>query len=251
MNNIFHPEGSNLFAAEKNIIRLRAIEAIRVLYYAEEIKKYSLTVARSKYPTELANGTKNVYHKMWKLFVTDGVLTDAESIEIQELIDYRNNTAHDVDMLFTDLSKTSYAKYNDTKYLSNACSRLVKYRALINDRIIDVGGYIITISMRPLAFQTTDRFLLHESRRLRKLVSRQTVAFTDNIKSINASIKKLPNHIIQKLSCFDLKRNNGTLTPKALGLISELKNHGIQDYGIGHLLKIRVRSVRRHTKKMD
>jgi hypothetical protein len=100
------PLGSTLPALEQNVLKLRAMEMLLVLFYAEELKRDVLDCIQTTdglmsrlrgsqaSPERVPKGTKNPVDKALKALIADGVITAAEKAELIQLIDYRNVIGH-------------------------------------------------------------------------------------------------------------------------------------------------------------
>jgi hypothetical protein len=106
----YHPRGRQLPALERNILKYRAFEMVLVLFRIEHLKNFVLNSVRATYPGRFPPGAKNVYRSAWTVLVADGVITQAESSEIQHLVDYRNAIAHNIHHLTSDLSRDPVAE---------------------------------------------------------------------------------------------------------------------------------------------
>jgi hypothetical protein len=110
------PLGSNLPGLEQNILKLRAMEMVLVLFYAEELKREVLNLiqttddfrdrlhSRNAQKPRVPTGTNKAVEKALKALVGDRAITVAQKKEIVELIDYRNTIAHQMHNLLLDLS---------------------------------------------------------------------------------------------------------------------------------------------------
>ena len=113
----YHPKGTQLPALERNILKYRALEMVIILFEVENLKNFVLNavqgtdkVLREPGKQRIPEGAKNKYKKAWTALVSDGVLTQCESAEIQRLIDYRNSIGHRLHELTYDLSRETIAE---------------------------------------------------------------------------------------------------------------------------------------------
>ena len=80
---------------------------VLIVFYIEDMKECVLSCIRAAEQTffkgkeRLPEGTKNLYKRMWKIAVKDGIISDDERIEIEGHIDYRNTIAHAIHDLTT------------------------------------------------------------------------------------------------------------------------------------------------------
>lgn len=172
--------GRRLYALEKNILKFRAFEMVLILFYAEGIKQFALDAIRStdqwrETAERIPLGTKSIYRKVWKLLVCDGVLTQAESDELQCLIGYRDDVAHRVYQLTADISRDpglrDFADALTTKYNCDARRRLKQFRQTLSTRMS--SRYVLSISFDGLLFDAAESTYQKELERLHKKISRQ------------------------------------------------------------------------------
>jgi hypothetical protein len=119
------PLGSQLPVLERNILKLRAMQMLLVMFYAEELKRKVRDLKR------VPKGTKKAENKTLTALVVDRSITDVEKTEIVKLIDYRNVIGHQMHNLLADVSPERVAREIVTyapdclkKYDYNAVERL-------------------------------------------------------------------------------------------------------------------------------
>ncbi len=110
------PRGSHLPALEQNILRYRAIEMVLALFYAEDLRKAIIGCVqttdrlRNRLDDKVGQhervpaGAKKPLQKALKALAADQVFTEDEMIQIEKLIDYRNDIAHRLEELNADIS---------------------------------------------------------------------------------------------------------------------------------------------------
>ena len=115
----YHPKGKQLPALEKNILKYRAFEMVMILYYIEDLKSFVLESIKntdkimSNYGEKnkrIPDNSKKKYQKVWAILVSDGIITQEESKDIQRIIDYRNVIGHKIHQLTYDLSREPVAQ---------------------------------------------------------------------------------------------------------------------------------------------
>ena len=89
---------SSLLALEKNILKYRAIQMILLLHQVESLRSFVLgtikstnSIVRGKIKHRIPDGTKNPLKEAWKILVEEGVITEDESKDLQNIIEIRNN----------------------------------------------------------------------------------------------------------------------------------------------------------------
>jgi len=92
------PLGSKLPALEQNVLKLRAMNMMLVLFYAEDLKRTVVDLIRgtdrlsgelgvSTMPPRVPSGTKNPVDKALRALVADAAITAAEKDEIVKRCD--------------------------------------------------------------------------------------------------------------------------------------------------------------------
>ncbi|WP_351088886.1 hypothetical protein [Shewanella sp. S1-49-MNA-CIBAN-0167] len=179
----FNPRGENLRALEQNILKFRAFEMVMILFYVEEIKSIALRTIKvtDKWNNLLSNkeerfpdNTKKIYKKLWKLLVTENILSTEEKDDIESIIDYRNDIAHSIEELVFDLNVDSYSKshvkFAGKKYEHGVLERLKKYKELMYKRFS--GKYVFEINMNSVLFAQAERTYLIELAKIDKKIRR-------------------------------------------------------------------------------
>lgn len=98
---------------ERNILKLRALQMSLVLFHVEHLKRF---VIGSLQETDKVLGTnrlpqgKKLLERAWKIVVEEGILTAEEAQQIQDLIGYRNDIAHEFHVMTVDLSHQEFAR---------------------------------------------------------------------------------------------------------------------------------------------
>lgn len=186
-------------ALEKNILKYRALEMTIILFHAESLKRFIVNSIRAtdelhhkfdKRPQRLPVGTKKVTQKAFKILVQDGILTQDESNELQDLIIYRNDIAHRIHQLTADIVNPGRPedrlKRLEFKYRYDAIGKFEHYRNKIERGV--QSRYIISLSLDRAFFETAERTYKEELRRLNKKITRQFEIRKRQIESQNARV---------------------------------------------------------------
>jgi uncharacterized protein YutE (UPF0331/DUF86 family) len=169
-----------LYALEKNILKYRAFEMVLVLFYIEDLKSFILhSIDASDRVTgrtqRIPEGTKNRLPKAFKILVDDGVITQAESDEIQRLIEYRNEIGHRIQELTVDVGTSEIAKtmrdLKGVKYDHYARKKLKAFRKELPRRM--QGRYVLSLSNREQMFEAAEATYEQEISRLSKRITEQ------------------------------------------------------------------------------
>ena len=185
------PFGSKLPALEQNILKLRAMQMVLVMFYAEELRREALACIR------LPTGTKNALKKSLTRLVNDGAISTAEKLEIEKLIDYRNDVGHRLQNLLLDLSPERVAREMLTytpelipRYDYDAVKRLQHFLQRF-DGFYRTHHYVVELNFNRLLFASAEKTFLTETKRLQRKILRLG-------KVRQASIKRLNNELSLK-----------------------------------------------------
>ena len=113
-----------------------------------------------------------------------GILSQEETQEIVELIDYRNIIAHEVHRLVGDIgAKSSMFRIGDylKEFRYDAVERLRHVLNVIDDRVAE-KRYVISIDMDMLVFEAAEKSYQDE---LRKLKNRIDVQYTHRVRRVD------------------------------------------------------------------
>jgi hypothetical protein len=170
---------SRLPALEKNILKYRALEMTMVLFHTESLKNFvvgSISATDNLYGRDrLKVAKENPHKRAWEILVTDGVITRAESDDIQKLIDYRNDIGHRVHLLVCDLSRKRSLRghFGSFKkdYDYEALDRLKALRTKIEEGLR--SKYVMQLSLSHDLFEDAERVFMDEIVSLRCKIDRQ------------------------------------------------------------------------------
>jgi hypothetical protein len=214
------PQGNRLSALEKNELKRRALEMVLVLFYIEDLKHFVVESIRATDRLRgLANGgrlspaTKNLYKKAWGILVDAGVLSQQESDEIAELVDYRNLVAHQTHALTADVGRYTSLRAGDdaARYNDSALERVQYFR----ERLFSEMGqkFVLSSSFRGLNFETAERTYLKELAILNRKLRRQTRVLRAEIDQANAQISVLDQSGV-------LAKLEPDIPPRSTGVVS-------------------------------
>ena len=248
-----YPRGSRLCALEENELKRRALEMVLVLFYVEDLKRFVVESIRATdqvlghtEDNRLPHGTKGLYKKAWAILVDAGVLSEYESDELQELIDYRNLVAHHTHVLTGDVSRyTSLRLANDAaRYKDNALKRVQYFHKKISS---EMGQkFVLSLSFRGLHFEAAERTYLDELAVLERKLRRQAIAARTEAEQANAVLSVLrQSGLLTKLEPGHLDQINrsGQLTDKGINCCRELFIAGASPFVVAHLMRLSLRSA--------
>jgi hypothetical protein len=252
------PLGSRLPALERAILRLRALQMILVLVYAEALKRDVLDTiqATDHFHAEqrVPKGVKNPVDKALDALVADRAITAPDKTEIVGLIDYRNAIGHQIHNLLADLGAekvvrefAEYAAANPKipKYRYDALPRLRHFRAKI-DGLYRTHHYVRTIGHDRLLFGLAEKVFVEDIKRIERRTRRLIADRSAEIKAINAELNLTGTgltgqwHPAGPYSKYD----DGRLTPIGAEICYRLFDLGKSSLAVAHLARLSLASAR-------
>ena len=104
-----------------------------------------------------------------------GMFTEGEADEVQELLDYRNDIAHRIHLVMSDISRsywaTDHVAYTVPAYKGDALDRLRSYRRSLWERV--GGRLLLTLSMDRMLFELAEHAFEDDLKRLDRLIKKQ------------------------------------------------------------------------------
>jgi hypothetical protein len=262
------PLGSRLPALEQNILKLRAMQMLLVMFYAEELKRSVLDLiqttdglmsrlqGRKKSQERVPKGTKNAVDKALKALVADCAITVTEKKDIVELIDYRNIIGHQMHNLLVDVSTERVAREMITyipdrvpKYDYSAVKRLQHLLKRI-DELFRTHHYTSTFNFNRLFFRSAEKTFLVEIKRLDRKILRLSNIRRAEIKSLNAEFSLKGTgldgdlHPRDPLSRYD----NGRLTRLGVEICYRLFDMGKSTMAVAHITGLSLVAVRKRQR---
>lgn len=249
------PRGNRLSALEKNELKRRALEMVLVLFYVEDLKHFVVDSIRATDQFRgLADGgrlppsTKNLYRKAWAILVDAGVLSQQESDELQDLVDYRNLVAHQTYSLTADVGRyTSLRSANEAiRYEDGALKRVQYLREKLSSEMSH--RFVLSMSFRGLSFEAAERTYLAELAILERKLRRQVEVVRAEINQANAQIIELRRSgVLAKLEPGhpDQTNRSGQLTDKGIYCCRELFIAGASSFVVAHLMRLSLRAATR------
>lgn len=242
-------------ALEACEIRLRALQFVLALFYAEDLKRYVLDLIQTTDDMgrrlniggtidRVPPGTRNSVGKALAALVTDKAITEDEKKEIVGLIDYRNNISHQVHNLLGDVGtrrslRDFISARKGAKYRHDAVARLKHYRQRLSG-LYRTHHYVRHIGFDRLLFEPAEQALSTEikrlSQRLQKLVAKRKVL----IGQLNSEMQLKGSGINQDLNRYIvfLQYDNGRLTNIGAEICYRLFDTGRSPMAVAHILDI-------------
>ena len=249
------PKGTWLPALEQNILKYRAFEMVLILFQIQDLKRLVLSsiqatdnlfvrLGKRNHPRIRADA-KDKYQKAWAILVADGIISQAESDDIQRLVDYRNRIAHSIYEFAADLSReqvaVEYSEFFEVKYDYQALQKLKLYRRKIS------GGLragVRSLSFAPIIFKSAERTYEQELLRLSKKIDRQIAARKAEHQGLAAEFAVAKRGTAE----FDPShpRNiapNGKLTTYGIRTCHRLFDENLSSLAVAYLMRISYRAA--------
>jgi hypothetical protein len=253
------PFGSKLPALELNILKLRAMEMVLVLFYAEELKRHVVDCIQTtdrlsnnlqkNVKQRIPKGTKNPVDKALSALVDDKVIRADEKKEIVGLIDYRNAIGHQIHDLLLDLSPERMARdiiaFRDNKlpkYDYRAAERLQYFLKLLSKR---TRRYVHTMNFNLYFFEAAERIFKSDIKIRKHKIDSLLEIRQGQIKALNLEMSLEGTELVGEydprhpLSHYDDKR----LTKRGAEICYRLFDLGKSTMAVAHLHGISLRAA--------
>lgn len=259
------PLGGSLPALERNVIRLRSMEMVLVLFYAERLRRKIIGLIQrtdslhasfdGEHKQRVPKGTKDTLRKCLDALFADEAITSDEREELKRLLDYRNVVAHDIHQLTADVSHKRFIREyvqispdSFSTYDYDAVNRLRYYLDLLSKKEVSLG-YVGTFSMNIFMFESTEKTLLADIKRLNARIERQMAERKLRIRDLNGQLaindtQKIEEHPDHPLNQYDNKR----LTKRGEEICYRLLDQGKSAMAVAHLMGISLASARKRRK---
>lgn len=268
------PYGPAPMKWEVDLLKLRAFEMVLVLFYIEDLKQFILNSL--KFTNELAGillpakgqpicgGQSEESKREGKRFelarqslVTRGVISQTESDELLELVDYRNTVAHEVQQLTVDIGAYSHLTkfYSATfepipQYDYSAAKRAKQIREKISQGMA-AKNYVLPASFRSLQFDAAERTYITEIERLRKTVNKGIDQVNKIIAGTSEVIASIPEETLNSAQPGHPRNTkaNGTLSKQGELCVFKLYEAKATPLAVAHLMRISHGAASRWFKK--
>lgn len=175
------PNGTTILAWEADVLKVRALEMVLVLFYIQELREFILNSIEGTHmvrtrlgvPTSTdsvmrptaSNATRHEGKKLDRaraLLVAEGVITQDESDELFALMDFRNSIGHAVHELTDDIGVYAHLGKFDSE--TNEPITLYDYTAAkrakgLSEKIQQgmTQSFILTVSFGSLQFEAAEK----------------------------------------------------------------------------------------------
>ena len=188
---------------------------------------------------------KGLYSSAWRVLVQEGILTNEESDDIRELVDYRNTIAHQMHYLTGDIGRwaSEHAIAKAARFHPTALSKILRYRDKIMRGL--AARHVLAASFRGIMFDAAERTYNEEIARLKRIIARQSRKMNAEINSTNLVLQSLPRALLEELQpghpCHT--RRNGTLTDTGRQCCVRLFEVGATPTAVAHLMRLSLRAI--------
>lgn len=258
--------GSRLRGLERNLVRFRTGQIVLFLHKAEALKEFLedlgdgacprvlLSDKAGQVPSHLSNASwkrmapwRRANERLLERALIDSSMRDS----ICELIGFRNAIAHEIHYLFGDLGTTRWNR----EFLKDAdlYPHRFEYRNLKRlseiadffDREIS-GRFIMTLRLEHLLFDSVERFLEIELKRLRPIIDRQIALRRREMESIRREISE---HMAtcDRSSLYpssSYHSSTGRLTVRGVLACHRLFEGGLSDQACAYLMNLSVSAIK-------
>lgn len=219
-----------------------------ILFHIESLKDFALGSYRETYRGRLSAGTKDFFKKLWAALVEDQILSEAESAEIQDFIDYRNQIAHRIEDMTFDLSRdhfsSSVLQVKGVQYRHEALRKIESYRSLLEDRMR--SRYVMSLSLSGLRFESAEKTYKQELSRLARQIHRQFAQRMEAEDKIQYELSSITPKLLERLEPGHPANflRNGRLSARGIKCCYGLFEYGFSDLAVSYILRLSYKSVR-------
>jgi fructose-specific component phosphotransferase system IIB-like protein len=134
--------------------------------------------------------------------VAIGIFTEAEAAELKALLDYRNEIAHRIHKVMSDISRNYWAIDHVAcaarTYKGDALDRLRVYTHSLWERAR--SKLLLTLSMDSMLFELAEHAFDQDLRRLDRLITKQIASERERNRAINAELDLRETGLVDDLS---------------------------------------------------
>ncbi|MCH8684452.1 hypothetical protein [Pedomonas mirosovicensis] len=195
--------------------------------------------------------------------ITAGLFTEAEASDLQDLLEYRNDIAHRIHLVMSDISRnvwtSDHLTYTAPTYKGDALERLRVYRRSLWERAR--GQLILTLSMDSMLFELAEHVFEQDLRRLDRIIAKQIAQDEERVTAINAELDlrgaelvgdlapRFPaNHRPSRSYGDDYIPASGHLTKRGVEICYRLFDLGKSPIAVAYLMGITLRSAERRQR---
>ncbi len=187
-----------------------------------------------------------------------GMITEVEANELQDLLEYRNDIAHRIHLVMSDVSRIAWAAdhlaYSPPVYKGDALDKLRGYRLSLWDR---THSWVLTdLSWDRMLFEMAEKVLEDDLKRLDRLIQAQIRRERARTAAINAELdlrgtelvgdlspRFPPNHRPSRTYGDDYEPPTGHLTERGVEICYRLFDLGKSPVAVAYLMGVSLRAA--------
>ena len=241
---------------EKEILRYRTNEMMRILFHIEDLRKFLIESMKAsnlfldEYDSKFFNEKSRVMPQVWKRVIDDKILNKDEVDDLKYIIEKRNYIAHEIQRFTLDLHSElkQYTKntHFQSKYDYGALERLLKYKSKLQNQWKGISA----ISFRNINFEFADSFYKNENLKLTKNIERLYKKRKDLISLVNKELLSFNfNNYDEHPKNPTNYNKDGNLSKRGVKTCLHLLNKGLSCYSVSILMDINLAKVKYHNRK--
>ncbi|MEY8709168.1 hypothetical protein [Mangrovibacter phragmitis] len=158
---------------ERNIIKYRSMQILIFSFYIEDFKRKIISSLKVKLIYNNLEGYKNEIAPSnmgdaMDMLERKNILSKEDRAEYAKLIKYRNQTSHEIELMFLDLVKNDaeeiYKTYKVIKYDYEAIEKIKKLRDKVLNKLS--RELILSINLRENMFELIEGTYFYEMKKL-------------------------------------------------------------------------------------
>jgi hypothetical protein len=181
----------------------------------------------------------------------EGHITATQRDEIIQIVDYRNDIAHQIQKMTFDVSQSTFARsmrsIEKPRYDYDMLERAKFYRRFLPDKAL--RRFVSEASFNSLWFKSAEQTYERELKSLAKKIIAQQNARKEKHGKLQAELK-LPDDLPEELYPYHPanERQNGTLNPRGIEIAYRLFDQGKSTLAVGYLMHISKKALEAHYK---
>lgn len=259
MSKEHRPHGKAPAAWEADILKIRAFEMVLVLFYMEDLRRFIMGAIEA---TDQLHGVNRLSDGKPKtkegkklelaraVLVSDGVIDQAESDELKELVDYRNiigHTIHDLTVdvgAYSDLTRHHPETFKPMPLYDYTAAKRAK---ALSEKVSKgmMKKFIMMASLDFLAFEAAEKTYIAEIERLKKRVNQGIVKANKVIAETNRIMKAIPESVMESAQPGHPRniKENGALSKRGADCVFQLFEAHATPLAVAYLMRISHRSA--------
>lgn len=198
------PNGQAPTALESNVLKLRALEMILIVFYMEDLRRFiikavTLTNQILQHPGSLPGDDDDyatkVLKQATKALLDAGVMSKDQRTEFNKLVAYRNVIGHEPHFLTVDVGPyedlaemIAIGKKNPSGYDGTMLDRVIRMRKYLHEAV--AKKFIMEVNFDSLMFETAEKTYLAEIKLLKSEISSQIELLKSKVGEANKAARK-------------------------------------------------------------